>query len=279
MYSVLLSVWFQYLQRNQHRCRCPTVQVIVQTGREFPSWLYRLNSVVCAWPCSSHWPWMTACAWLHCSLRTWYLASFHCWDTVNCQQQPDKAHHELPVGRLPEKQTWICLTLSQSLTFDKVGEGHIPAPSACFSPYRPLTNLHTLLLPSSEPSGCSMKISSVKRPYRNAVVTSNCATCSFSFAAMLISDLIVSKRATGQNVSLKSLPASCEKPRTTSLALYRWALPSTPSLTLNSHLQLIALRSADSSISSYVLFFIWASISSFMAFFHFSASADDLASV
>jgi hypothetical protein len=67
----------------------------------------------------------------------------------------------------------------------------------------------------TKPSGCSIYNSSSRLPYKNAVFTSSASISQSSSADKARSSLTVSKRATGENVSSKSIPGICEKPLVT----------------------------------------------------------------
>ena len=83
--------------------------------------------------------------------------------------------------------------------------------------------------------------------------------------------------ATGANVSSKSTPYFCRIPLATSRALYRSMSPSAVSLTLKTHLLLIAFRLLGKDTSSYVLFLISDSNSDSHASFHLLASLNSIA--
>src|SRR3954463_5140218 len=75
------------------------------------------------------------------------------------------------------------------------------------------------------------------------------------------------------------MPFACENPRATSLALYRSTFPFASYLTLNSHLQLMVLRSRGRSVIVHVLFFISDSYSLCAAFSHSLAFSLRIASL
>ncbi|KZV30169.1 hypothetical protein F511_20799 [Dorcoceras hygrometricum] len=124
-----------------------------------------------------------------------------------------------------------------------------------------------------------MYIISSKFPCRKAVFTSSCSSsksCCATRDNTVLMDLCFT---TGENISWKSTPSTCENPLATSLALYRGgSTPDIPSFFLNIHLQPMTLWSTGLGTSSQVLFFIREFISSSIARCHFSLSCEFSAS-
>ena len=73
---------------------------------------------------------------------------------------------------------------------------------------------------------------------------------------------------TGANVSVKSTPARCRKPRTTQRALFRSRVPSGRNFCLKTHLPVMMLARGGRGTSVHVRFRCRASNSSFMAACH-----------
>ena len=89
------------------------------------------------------------------------------------------------------------------------------------------------------PSGISIKNSSLILPFKKAVMTSICHRCQLRFAARAKIISIVDHLTTGAKTSLKSIPSLCWNPRATILALNLLIFPCELRLILKSHFAVI----------------------------------------
>src|SRR6266478_6775637 len=108
-----------------------------------------------------------------------------------------------------------------------------------------------------------MYSSSSRVPYKNAVFTSSASISQSSSAAVAKRSLTVSNCATGENVSAKSNPGTCENPLATRCARLRPSL-----LTKYTHLHLMVFLSLGQSTNSQTSWSSRALTSPFMASCH-----------
>lgn len=157
----------------------------------------------------------------------------------------------------PNWMKWVSMRLYHAL-----GAGRSPY-SALWSRY---TQSSFPLI--TNPSGYETNTSSLSSPLRKADLTSSWYTIHSFWAVMDRKILIVSIRATGANISSKSILFRCEYPLVTMQGFLLSKVPSGLSFDLNTHFKPISFFPSGSETKLHVWFLLIALISSFVAAIH-----------
>ena len=120
------------------------------------------------------------------------------------------------------------------------------------------------------PSGISMRISSLILPFKKAIITSICHRGQLYFATSAKMMSIVDHLTIGAKTSLKSIPSLCWNPQATILTLNLLIFPFEFRLILKSHFAVIGLQLVGRRMTVQVSFFRIESILLLIALRHSS---------